>query len=356
MTKIFISYRRDDTSGYAGRLYDGLVRRFGNDQVFMDMRILPGQNFVQVIEEAVGQSDALVALIGRQWLSISDTKGQRRIDDPDDFVRLEISTALHNGILVIPTLVREATMPSQDDLPEDLHQLTWQNALELSDERWEYDLNRLFLAIEEHSTRSAESSTILASTLPRLTAIYGSIGWALMFSLLTIITERNILLMLIAGIGCGVFGAIGGAAIGWVADRLIDQDMSLISRSRWIKVSFGWPILTLGVGIFIGFLANTVTRGGNPPEASPASTFEEALGQALAPALNRIMLTIYLASLGVLVGSGLSGIMAILTLKKNMPSFSKGRQLVLIFVFILISLLAAWGSFLLINDVASRLR
>ena len=233
--------------------------------------------------------------------------------------------------------------------------MAWQNALELSDERWEYDLNRLFLAIEENSTRSNESSTILASNLPRLTAIYGSIGWALMFALLALITQRNILLMLIAGIGCGAFGAIGGAFIGWVADRLIDQEMPLISRLQWIKVSFGWPILTLGIGLIIGFLTNTITRGGNNTEASPASTFEEGLGQALAVAIDRLMLTIYLAFLGVLVGSGLSGIMAILTLKKNTPSFSKGRQLVLIFVWILVSLLAAWGSILLINDVASRL-
>ena len=92
--KIFISYRRDDSAGYAGRLFDNLSAHFGKDQIFMDIdRIEPGEDFVQVIETAVGSCDVLIALIGRHWLTVTDGT-VRRLDNPNDFVRLEIAAAL----------------------------------------------------------------------------------------------------------------------------------------------------------------------------------------------------------------------------------------------------------------------
>ncbi|HEX8071631.1 MAG TPA: toll/interleukin-1 receptor domain-containing protein [Pyrinomonadaceae bacterium] len=115
---IFISYRRDDTAGHAGRLYDGLSARFGDDLIFMDIdQLEPGEDFVQVIEEAVGSCEILIALIGRSWLTNYDAAG-RRLDNPNDFVRLEIATALARNIRVIPILVQGAQMPRPEDLPE----------------------------------------------------------------------------------------------------------------------------------------------------------------------------------------------------------------------------------------------
>src|SRR3954454_18329783 len=109
MAGIFISYRREDSIAYAGRLYDRLQAHFGDEQVFMDIDTLrPGEDFVEAIQRTVASCDALVAVIGRSWLMAQDQKGQRRLDDPEDFVRLEIAAALERGIRVIPALVGNA--------------------------------------------------------------------------------------------------------------------------------------------------------------------------------------------------------------------------------------------------------
>ena len=147
---IFISYRRDDTSGYAGRLYDRLVGRFGDDRVFMDIdTIAPGHEFATDIDKALTDCDACVVLIGRRWLSIADGGGHRRLDDPTDFVRLEVATAIRRGITVFPVLVDRAGAPASAALPDDIRPLAGRQAIELTNERWNYDTGRLLLALEE---------------------------------------------------------------------------------------------------------------------------------------------------------------------------------------------------------------
>ena len=117
MPKIFISYRRDDSAGHAGRLCDHLVGHFGQQNVFMDVEaIKPGLDFVEVVQEAVGSCDALIAVIGREWLGASDGSGRRRLENPEDLVRLEIATALARNIRVIPVLVRGAREPLAAEL------------------------------------------------------------------------------------------------------------------------------------------------------------------------------------------------------------------------------------------------
>ncbi len=149
MPKIFISYRRDDSGGRAGRLYDRLIDHFGQGQVFMDVdAIRPGLNFVEVVEQAVGVCDGLVAVIGRDWLQASDATGSRRLEDPSDLVRLEIATALKRDIPVIPVLVQGAQMPQATDLPEDLTELAHRNALEVSDNRFRADIDQLIRALD----------------------------------------------------------------------------------------------------------------------------------------------------------------------------------------------------------------
>ncbi len=149
MPRIFISYRRDDSSGHAGRLYDHLTGHFGQGQVFMDVdAIQPGLHFVEVVQEAVSACDALIAVIGSDWLQVSDASGARRLDDPSDMVRLEIATALERGIPVIPVLVRGAQMPRETDLPDGLTDLAYRNALEVSDPRFRADVDQLIKALE----------------------------------------------------------------------------------------------------------------------------------------------------------------------------------------------------------------
>lgn len=150
MPRVFISYRRQDAKWPAGRLKDQLEAHFGSGNVFMDVDTLePGEDFVEAIEQAVGSCDALVAVIGRDWLTSSDGSGRRRLDDPNDFVRLEIATALRRKVRVTPVLVDGATMPLITQLPEDLTSLARRHALELSEQRFLHDAKRLITALDK---------------------------------------------------------------------------------------------------------------------------------------------------------------------------------------------------------------
>ena len=121
---IFISYRRDDSAGFAGRLYDRLAERFGAARVFMDIdAIAPGHEFATDIEKALSDCKACIVLIGRDWLTITDENGRRRLDDPTDFVRLEVATAIRRGIAVFPVLVDKAKPPSSAALPDEIRPL-----------------------------------------------------------------------------------------------------------------------------------------------------------------------------------------------------------------------------------------
>ncbi len=155
MTRIFISYRREDSAGYAGRIYDRLVQHFGPEQIFMDVdNIRPGMDFVEAIEGAVGSCDVLIALIGKQWASITDERGDKRLNNPNDFVRLEVKTALDRDILVIPTLVHGAGMPRHQELPSALEKLTRRNAFEISNSRFHEDATRLIRELDDVFGRS----------------------------------------------------------------------------------------------------------------------------------------------------------------------------------------------------------
>ncbi len=124
MRAIFISYRRNDAEGQAGRLFDDLTLHFGKDAVFMDVAaIQPGRDFRRAIDEQVASCGVLLAMIGKDWLTASDDAGARRLDDPLDFVRLETASALKRDIPVIPVLVQGARMPRADELPDNLKEL-----------------------------------------------------------------------------------------------------------------------------------------------------------------------------------------------------------------------------------------
>ena len=149
MPKIFISYRRDDSAGHAGRLFDRLKDHFGTEQIFIDIdTIKPGLDFVEAVQQAVSACDGLIAIIGKEWLEVADATGQRRLDNPADMVRVEIATALERGIRVIPVLVQGAQTPADQDLPDPLKKLARQNALELSDTRFHADVDRLIEALQ----------------------------------------------------------------------------------------------------------------------------------------------------------------------------------------------------------------
>jgi hypothetical protein len=148
--KIFINYRRGDESGKTGRLFDRLQDIFPPEQLFLDVdNIAPGLDFVGVLNERVAECDIVLAVIGKGWIDARDATGKRRLDDPDDFVRIEIESALSQGKRVIPVLVGEAQMPRPQELPESLQPLARRNAVRLTHERFRADTQGLVKALQQ---------------------------------------------------------------------------------------------------------------------------------------------------------------------------------------------------------------
>lgn len=150
MPGVFISYRREDSAGYAGRLFDILSSHFGRQNTFMDLdTIQGGDDFTSVIDQKIDVSDVLIAVIGSHWLTVKGQDGNRRLDDPKDFVRIEISRALERGIRVIPVLVGGAAVPAPEDLPEALRPLCERQALEIRDAHFHPDAQVLIELLQK---------------------------------------------------------------------------------------------------------------------------------------------------------------------------------------------------------------
>jgi hypothetical protein len=151
LRSIFISYRRNDSEGEAGRLFDDLVTHFGPHSVFMDVAAIePGQDFRKAIDKSVATCSVLLALMGQEWLGTKDATGRRRLEDPKDFVRLELALALQRDIPAVPVLVRGARMPQAEHLPDDLKELAFRNAVELTHTRWKSDVALLIHALRPY--------------------------------------------------------------------------------------------------------------------------------------------------------------------------------------------------------------
>jgi hypothetical protein len=156
---IFVSYRREDAAPYARLLQIQFRERLPDAQVFIDLdSIEKGLPFAEAIHSALDSCTVLVALIGHQWVTLTDEEGHRRLDNPDDFVQLEIETALERGVRVIPVLVDGAEPPRQQELPAGLQRLAGLNALELSYGRYDYDAGRLIDLIQRALAEPALSA------------------------------------------------------------------------------------------------------------------------------------------------------------------------------------------------------
>ncbi len=144
MGGVFISYRREDSAGFTGRIYDRLTKRLGRERVFLDVdNIPPGMDFVDVLSERVGGCDALIAVIGRNWLTSVDEDNRRRIENQHDFVRVEIEAELTRGVRVIPILVDGARMPRAEDLPDSLKQFSRRQGIDISHAQFDSDIRKL---------------------------------------------------------------------------------------------------------------------------------------------------------------------------------------------------------------------
>ncbi|MGH2515497.1 MAG: toll/interleukin-1 receptor domain-containing protein, partial [Ktedonobacterales bacterium] len=150
MSTIFISYRRDDSAAACGRIYERLATHFGRDTVFKDVDDLPyGVRFPDYLAEQLRGCRIELVIIGRQWLTLTTPEGIRRLDIPGDFVRAEIEMGLHNGLVVVPVLVDNASMPYADALPESIRELVEYNGAQVrNDPDFNPDMQRLIRQLE----------------------------------------------------------------------------------------------------------------------------------------------------------------------------------------------------------------
>jgi hypothetical protein len=148
--KIFINYRREDSIAIAGRLYDRLAEAFGRNNLFIDVDNIPvGMNFEEYLHKQVAACDVVVSLIGPNWLNAKDETNQRRLDQPDDFVAIEIAAALARNILVIPVLVDGTHMPKASELPDSLKPLALRNAIQVRNTNFGSDVGQLIIKMRE---------------------------------------------------------------------------------------------------------------------------------------------------------------------------------------------------------------
>lgn len=167
MSRVFINYRRLDSAPYAGRLYDRLIHDLGRDFVFMDIdKIDPGDDWVEVIEQRLEACAAVIVLIGPSWIDCTDKSGERRLDNPDDHVRRELAVALQRKVRVVPVLVGGASMPRSDRLPTELALLVRRNAIELSDQRFHHDVDRLVEVLSRLQDNAQAAGPAPISTTP----------------------------------------------------------------------------------------------------------------------------------------------------------------------------------------------
>jgi len=253
---IFISYRRADTEGFAHAIYNLLAPEFGAEHIFMDVdAITPGQDFVAVLEQAVNRSDVLLALIGPKWLDIAGPDGGRRLDNPGDFVRIEIASALARGITVIPVLVGGAAMPAEASLPDDLKPLSRRQAFTIG-QHLNPDVQRLIGVMRAGQDAAAPARRTDARPAKRLK--YGN--WFLLFLVTTVIVFVGVRILLgniLANITTPEMASIMEITIMTTLVGLLQWLILLAGRyeNAWL-----WPLANLAFGILIGILISVLLK------------------------------------------------------------------------------------------------
>ena len=307
---VFISYRREDAAGHAGRLYDWLTRRFGEHGVFIDVAAIePGERWRDRIGSVLETCWAVLVVIGPQWLTPKDGTGKPRIWDPDDVLRNEVETALRDDdVEVIPVLVEGARMPKREDLPKELSELRERNAAELTDVRWRYDVGLLGETLEKRSLPSGERSERFKTLIPFLRdglvpavlvgmaarwivgepddvsgdIVKGVIRqaeiWALVGATLAVWISisrgepERIPTLALAGL---VLGAIGGALGG----AILNAPKELTSELDRDQVNAIWIGVRAAHGLFIGALLGLIWKPRGIATGMAAGLFGGALCQ-----------------------------------------------------------------------------
>jgi hypothetical protein len=278
---IFVSYRRQDTQSATGRLCDKLQEHFGADRVFHDIEsIEPGSNFAATIASKIAASSVVLVVIGRHWLDAAGDDGRPRLADPDDYVRLEIATALRRGIPTIPVLVEDAEIPPKSALPTDIAGLAALQAHQIAEHRWQYDSDRLVIQLERfvavERTLVVEDSSTWGQTL-----LQSVVAWPFDFVQLLVHPRRRLAALLTRP------NVVPGSAVFFtlshiVAARLFVLDDLVVSVTAFVLT--GVP-----TGAFILLLAliplHLAARAARVPSHAPTTMVVLAYIQSVAMVL-----------------------------------------------------------------------
>jgi hypothetical protein len=178
--RIFLSYRRSDVGGHAGRLADALLQRLGANSVFQDViAIAPGQDFTVELDRALDDSDAVLAVIGPGWLTAATPQGAPRLFEADDYVRLELARALNRNARVVPVLVGGAALPAATDLPDELRGLVHRQAVVLHDETWHQDVDGLVQSLHGEPAVPASQNRrwVVVGAVAVALVVFGAAAW-----------------------------------------------------------------------------------------------------------------------------------------------------------------------------------
>ena len=278
---VFVSYRRQDAAGHAGRLADGLIAMLGRERVFVDVdSIEPGHDFVRAITDALSRTDVLLVVIGRSWLTASTEDGVRRLDCADDFVRLELETAFRDAIRVVPLLVQGATMPAGSALPDSLQPLSRCNAVVLHDTQWLRDVDHLVRKLsprDQHHQIGVETEPArFSATEPKHTVpqtIIGAIPHAA-----AALQPRAHLLQRLDDLRAARRGAVVGAVTG---TRGVGKTQLAAEYAR-AAVADGWPVVVWVVAeredqVVAGLAELADTARVRVPDSDPPTAAKAAL-------------------------------------------------------------------------------
>ena len=251
--RVFINYRRGDSQAAAGRLYDQLLRYFGRDQLFMDVDAMePGTDFVNRLDQEVGNCSAFIAVIGPAWVNAAGSDGRRRLDNPGDYVRVEIESALKRDIRVIPVLVDGASMPQPSDLPPSLQPLARRHAVEVAHHRFASDCDTLAQSIERAirgPTPPLPAQAVVPPPPPADAGHGARLSWPqVIFSFTGRISRRQYLIGMLGMLAVALtFAAALGVTVQMVlatADRTAESRLvDLMQERLWTVVAliFYWP-------------------------------------------------------------------------------------------------------------------
>jgi len=349
MEGIFLSYRRDDTASDAQRIYERLAEQFGDDVVFLDIKDIPlGVDFVDAITTALDRAAYVLIAIGPRWLLVTDQYGRKRLDDPDDMVRYEISVALEGKKRIVPMLIGGAEMPSASDLPAEIGPLVRRNGIAIRPEPdFDMDVDELMNGLYPDRIVAARIPRVFrVGLVARNLGIGGSIGWGGSSLLLALFTGSApaFLVLPISGL---LSGFSGGAFVGWLTALLVRHKSPPLVGRKLVRMGITWSMTLIlsavASGVLGYFLAFHVMEPSSP--SLDGLGFGEAIGVIFVSAFVAVFVMLLVMTaitmVGFITGSAIAAGFFARQFRLRSDQISRGRALLIAVVWLLGGLLTA---------------